>query len=80
MNVYAVISSNIEGQTELHSIWRSYDAALEEVHRLMKEQMPRCCEPECWKPYTNNNRWWFYGCNSIGIDIFELRGKSGVEG
>jgi hypothetical protein len=81
MNVYAVLSANIEGQTELHSVWRSYDAALEEVHKLMKSKSisTTATGPECWKPHTNNNRWWFYGCDSIGIEIFKLQGHVEIE-
>jgi len=75
--VFAVLSNNIEGQTQLHSIWRSYDEALEAAQKLMTSEFIFAVGPECWKPYTSHKNWWYYGCDSIGIEQYELQGHKG---
>jgi len=72
MKVYAVETSNIEGQSCIHDIYSSYDAALEAVKKYMKDYNDY---GDCWKPYKNLSGWWFYGCDSIGIEEYEVKDK-----
>jgi len=69
MKVYAVETSDIEGQSCIHEIHSSFDSALEAAKKLMGEY------PECWQPYKTLSNWWYYGCDSIGIQEYELKGK-----
>ncbi len=75
MKVYAVESSNIEGLHSTHDIYSSYDLALEAVHKLMETEFVFAVGPECWKPHPTINNWWFYGCDSVGIEEYEVKTK-----
>ena len=77
MKVYAVETSNIEGQHKTHDIYSSYDLALEAVHKLMQSEFVFPVDSERWKPYKGDPNWWFYGNDSIGITEYEVKGKTG---
>lgn len=73
MKVYVILTDNIEGQKEIHSVYSSYDLALDQIHIIMSNEY-LYSSPECWKP-LNRNSWWFYGCESLGIEEYELLGQ-----